>query len=1224
MYVPMRSQLSAIIFEKAMRRKNVKGTSKANKPSDTTTATTTTTTTATNQDSTESSDTTAAANKQPATTEADDAKKDGDKTKDGEEATDQKSRQAVINLVGVDAKRVSDFSLFQYMFPTTILQLGISTWFLVSLLGWKPLLVGIFSVTLTLPINTYYSKRIFKLDEKQMKIRDAKLELVNEALQGIRQIKFAALEPQWEKRILDLRQQELDTLWELFESDIVLNVAWTAVPILLSLTSLGSYAWMNGSLSASVAFVSIGILNTLDFAVAAMPGLIRFGIDCWVSLKRIEKYLDGPELVPIRTESDRPDVAFEDASLAWPVHDNSSPDKDKPSDEQQQQQQQEEESSRFVLRNVTLSFPPGELSVISGKTGSGKSLMLAAVLGEVDLLSGSVYIPRPPTIAERNDADANPSNWILPASIAYVGQIPWIENATLKDNILFGLPFIEERYTATLDACALTKDLATLTDGDKTELGVNGVNLSGGQKWRVTVARALYSRAGILVMDDIFSAVDAHVSRHILNSLDGELCKGRTRILVTHHVGLVEKKAKFVVELADGGVRYAGSTENLDLEEIKRTESPTGEGTNKKVAETEDGGQEEGQEETETPLKKQDSKIPKKFVEEETREKGRVKARIYGIYLKSSGGWVYWAIMMALYLGFQASEIGMSFSLSLSLSRSFFFFFSFPSFPSTRKLTGLANTAQPWVLRLWTGENEAMNMTTSFVPKPRPNFHFDQFTILPIETHPFHPTPTISGTPRGVRFWLTIYALVCLSGILFGTARFFLLFVISYRASKVLFRRILFQVLRAPLRWTDTVPVGRILNRFTADFNAVDSNLSQMGSWFLHTVLQALGVCVASLFVSPLMAPAAALCLAWCIYLGKVYLAAARPAKRLESTAKSPVFDFFGSCLTGLVSIRAFDKTAAYTDKMHGKVGEQSSCSMNLYLFNRWIGWNMSVAGIFFTVVVTMFVLLRPGIDAALAGFVLSFTMQFSSTVLMTVRAYANLELEMNAVERVIEYSEIETEDLGGEKPPAAWPTEGRLEVEDLVVSYAPELEPVIKGVSFRINGGERVGVVGRTGAGKSTLTLALFRFLEAKSGTIHIDGLDISKITLADLRSRLAIIPQVSSPPLFFFPLSPFSPGIFFNPPRTRANIIPQTCRTPFSFLVLSVPTSTPLMTTPTPICTILSGASISFHPLIPKPPAPLSLLVTTDPSLLLPLPQLMQLLLQQPDPKTSTYSAP
>lgn len=630
MYVPIRSQLSAVIFEKAMRRKNVKGAKKAQ----------------VSERESEPTDPAAATKPTVDAPGGDDVSKD--KEPASEEATEQKSRQAVINLIGVDANRVSDFSLFQYMFPTSILQLAISMWFLISLLGWIPIAVGATSVALTIPINAFFSRRVFKADEKLMKLRDDKLELVSEALHGIRQVKFSALEPQWEKRILGLRQKELDTLWEFFKSDIVLNVAWTAVPILLSLTSLGSYAWLNGGLTASVAFVSIGILNTLDFAVAAMPGMIRYGIDCWVSLKRIEKYLDGPELKPIRTTGERPDIAFENASLAWPVDD----------------EDKAQEEDRFVLRDVTLSFPPGELSVISGKTGSGKSLMLTAVLGEVDLLSGSVLVPAPPPLDERRDQDANPGNWVLPSSIAYVGQIPWIENASLRDNILFGLPFLQERYNQTLAACALNKDLDTLADGDKTELGVNGVNLSGGQKWRVTVARAVYSRAGILVMDDIFSAVDAHVSRHILeHCLAGSLCRGRTRILVTHHIGLVEKHARFIVELADGGVRYAGLTEQLQearvLERIKSFEQPQQiqDMAADDVGEDQPGG---------APLKKQDSKaLPKKFVEDETRAKGSVKARVYAIYLQSSGGWVYWVALAGLYMLFQASQIGMFSTLFL-------------------------------------------------------------------------------------------------------------------------------------------------------------------------------------------------------------------------------------------------------------------------------------------------------------------------------------------------------------------------------------------------------------------------------------------------------------------------------------------------------------------------------------------------------------------------------
>lgn len=389
-----------------------------------------------------------------------------------------------------------------------------------------------------------------------------------------------------------------------------------------------------------------------------------------------------------------------------------------------------------------------------------------------------------------------------------------------------------------------------------------------------------------------------------------------------------------------------------------------------------------------------------------------------------------------------------------------------------------------------------------------------QQTIAPSTQYHQYTLDVPGDGPRNgsqdIKFWLSLYAAACLISTVFGTIRYVFTFFAGYRASRTMFERILFTVLRAPLRWSDTVPVGRILNRLTADFNSIDSDLVSMVGWALNDWLLVIGICAASMMVSPLIAPVAALCLAACVWIARIYLVAARPAKRLDSTLKSPIFDLFGSSLTGLTTIRAFGRSAPYVQAMYTKIEEYSTASLTLYLFNRWLAWHMSLAGIAFTVVVTVFVLARPGIDAALAGFVLSFTLRFSSAVLMSVRAASMLELEMNAVERVIEYSEIETENLGGEKPPAAWPTQGRLEVNDLVVGYAPHLPPVIKEVSFQINPAERVGVVGRTGAGKSSLTLALFRFIEPRSGSIYVDGLDISKINLMDLRSRLAIIPQV------------------------------------------------------------------------------------------------------------------
>jgi ABC-type multidrug transport system fused ATPase/permease subunit len=264
-----------------------------------------------------------------------------------------------------------------------------------------------------------------------------------------------------------------------------------------------------------------------------------------------------------------------------------------------------------------------------------------------------------------------------------------------------------------------------------------------------------------------------------------------------------------------------------------------------------------------------------------------------------------------------------------------------------------------------------------------------------------------------------------------------------------------------------------------------------------------------SVFVSPYVILLSVALLSVCVYIAILYLHGAREVKRLESNAKSPVFEQFGSALTGVGTIRAFAKSDTYIERMFKKIDDHSTTFWHLWAFNRWMGWRMSLIGGFFATIVAIMIILLPGIDASLAGFALSFALEYGSTVIWTIRHYTNLELDMNAAERIIEYSNIKTESLEGAEPPAAWPAEGRLEINDLVVGYAEDLPPVLKGLTFRVERNERIGVVGRTGAGKSSLTLALFRFLEAREGSIYIDGLDISKIKLHALRSRLAIIPQ-------------------------------------------------------------------------------------------------------------------
>ena len=356
--------------------------------------------------------------------------------------------------------------------------------FLVNLLGWLSVLAGFTVFFIALPLNIWASKRFTNAQGQLMEVRDRKLMVLTEALQGIRQIKFSAQEAQWQNRISSVRSIELHTQWKVFCYDIVLIFCWILGPILLSAVALSVHAAANGYLSASVAFTSITIFSSLEFTLAVIPEFAADGLEAWVSAKRIEDYLGAPECKRYLTDSDK--IAFDDAIIAWPSD------------------MEESLLDRFTLRGLNLRIPKNELTVINGPTGSGKSLLLAALIGEADLLDGMIRAPAVMSHRERHDDKVSRNGWIIESSVAFVAQIPWIENTTIKNNILFGLPYDRGRYNKVIECCALKKDFAILDDGDETDIGFNGINLSGGQRWRVTFARALYSRAGILVLDDIF------------------------------------------------------------------------------------------------------------------------------------------------------------------------------------------------------------------------------------------------------------------------------------------------------------------------------------------------------------------------------------------------------------------------------------------------------------------------------------------------------------------------------------------------------------------------------------------------------------------------------------------------------------------------------------------------------------------------------------------------
>ncbi|QSZ33420.1 hypothetical protein DSL72_004988 [Monilinia vaccinii-corymbosi] len=1015
--VPMRAQLSALIFEKTMRRKDAKGNS---------------------------------------TTLGD---------KDGVSAEDidpDKTSQKILNLIGVDTGRVCDCARQTFEIVQAPGRIVISVVFLITLLSWQGILLGFSFVLLTFPITRRYSKKFTASQAILMQTRDKKAAIIGEALQGFRQIKFSALEDRWERSIMAMRDIELTATWEVLISRTILIACWILNPLMTAAIALGVHAYIYQGLTPAQAFTAIGVFLQLDHCMQSLPNILTQMIAANVSLQRVEDFLDSPELGNIlsrpadsleATDSALPVIVFDDAIISWP------------SDEEYIGA----EGDRFLLVDINISFPANQLTIICGKTGSGKSLLLNSILGEAELISGKIMVPERPS--EHYNNHANKDNWIISNSIAFVAQIPWIENCTIKENVLFGLPLDPDRYEEVIEACALNRDIELLSDGHETEVGTGGINLSGGQRWRLTLARALYSRAGIVLLDDIFSAVDVHVGQFILNNaLVGKLSTGRTIILATHHLSLCKAHVKSIVELENGIAKQFSSVEELEEYLGAPVESLDDTDETNTLTTTEDVLQQDAIHDTPEPNYLTTKKAePLKFVTDEFRKQGNIGSSVYYKWLKSCGGW----------------SVGIIFLLIYTVSTSF-------------------NLGRTYWIRFWTSTNgeDELNLQARFE-------HSQIFiTSSAFDSNITLPSSEISSK-HGTSFYLGIYFALCVAVSVFRIYGYIYAYKQSIQGSKNLFQTMLFKVLRAPLRWIDTVPFGRVMNRFTTDFNTVDFDIVDTLTWGVGDVFRLFGIAIAGMFLSPYVILLTIAVSTFSAYLALQAITAARAIRRLDSINRSHLFEQFRTILIGITTIRAFEKRDTYLEKVYRRIDDSSSTLWNTTLCHNWLVWRIGgMASAAYTMAIAAIVAATVT-DAGLAGFVLAISLEFSSALFWSLFHAGFLELRMNAAERVIEYAEMPTETLGGEEPPASWPTAGCLEVKDLVVAYNHDLAPVLKGLNFNIDRQTRVGIVGRTGSGKSTLTLALFRFLEAREGSIIIDGHDISKLKLQSLRHNLAIIPQ-------------------------------------------------------------------------------------------------------------------
>ncbi|KAL2809098.1 P-loop containing nucleoside triphosphate hydrolase protein [Aspergillus granulosus] len=947
-----------------------------------------------------------------------------DDEEEGESDDAPRTKHSILNLLGVDVTKISDFDAYSHLLLDCILEFAIAISFLLYLMGWKPTLGGCAIPLLLTPLYYIITKKYSIKEQALMSNRDEKSASLTEMVRGMRQVKFSALESEWYTKILKLRNKELKSQAEVFQLNIYLTGIWTLGPRCMGFFAIASYIYVNGSISASTAFTALSLFENLQYSLSLLPEVITDLLDTLVSLKRISKFLGLEEHLNGRVSGDR--IALQDATITWP---SSPTDSDKNENEME---------TNFQLRELNLEIPMQELTVISGRSGAGKSLFLQALIGEADVVSGAVIVPRAQSIPTCTPSD---EDWIMDGTIAYVSQDPWIENASIRDAILFGLPMNHARYGEVIHDCALTQDLEVFPDGDKTDIGANGINLSGGQKWRLALARALYSRASILVLDDIFSAVDAHVGRHLYeNALTGRLSRGRTRILATHHVKLCVHSAAYLIELENGSVlrayRPTGASEIDDRSETSFESTAEPEGIKH--------------------LHRRNSVKANKFYEEEKRETGVVKAAVYKAYIQASGGISHWTLIAILFVA----------DLVLNL-------------------------AAPYWVSVWTRS-------------------YEESTLGPLLTQSGDRAfTTHSHIDKRLVYYGGIYLAISFSSWIMTMIRVRALLNGSIRASKLIFEQFTDAILRSPLRFLDTTPVGQILNRFTSDFGVLDSDLSLTMAFAIYDFIAILGVVIAATLSSPLVVGLGVLSLLGSWAVAYFYVTAAREAKRLESTAKSPIFDLVGSLLTGLPTIRAFGREQAYLTRMYDLIDTHCQAFWHRRLFACWMSFWLSMVGALFVTSVTMIFVSIRALDAPLAGFALSFALQMSESISYFLSGYAQLEIEFNATERIVEYTKLEKEPQTGIEVPAVWPTNGELEVTDLTVAYAPDLPPVLRGLNFTLRQGERVGVVGRTGAGKSSLAMTLLRCLDIRSGTIHIDGIDISKVRLHDLRSRVGMISQ-------------------------------------------------------------------------------------------------------------------
>ena len=863
------------------------------------------------------------------------SKNDSGAAKEMSDKDRQVNSGTIINLMSVDSFKVSEVSAyFHFLFPTVPVQMVVAITLLYQFLGWSSI-AGIVVMLSLMPINIFIARQFSRSQKRIMAGTDGRIHTTNEVLQNIRIIKYFSWELRFAHNVDEKRRVELKALRYKYIVWTIAVAVWYGVPVLITGFSFFLYtAIEKKQLVPSIAFTALSLFGLLRYPLDRLADMTAHILEAKVSVDRIEVYLNEDETgkytqlsEPATQDPPCHTIGFDSATFTWAGKDDHSG----------------LANAAFRMINIDVKFRIGSLNVVAGPTGSGKTSLLMALLGEMTLLSGTVHLPG----GSREDLKPDPATG-LTESVAYCAQQAWLVNDTIKQNIVFASPYDEDRYNDVIDACALKRDLEVLDSGDATLVGEKGIVVSGGQKQRISLARALYCNSKHILLDDCLSAVDSHTAQHIFDkAILGPLMMHRTCILVTHNIALCAARSQFIVVLSNGKVAAQGNPQEVMIsgalgEDVSRPPSKSGtrppsrsdsESHSKASTETKpnntdvrSNGHTNGSAKKSKSKPQADDKDVDAVVRTESKAEGAVDWRVIYMYFTSMGSLSYWILTVLMF----AIE------------------------PVSQMSTNL------WI-RQWSNSYNTRGLNVMETPRSsNSSYHHNMWKIPPLDSLwaatskwsvPHLPARSVelyaSEAPSEVDigYYLGIYALLGIVYVMICILRQFILFYGSLGASRSIHTRLLNAVLRAKFKFFDITPLGQIMNRFSKDLQAIDQEVALVAAGVVQGILNIVAIVTLISVITPGFLIAGVLLSIIYFCIGMFYIRSSRDLKRLESIQRSPLYQQFGETLSGIITIRAYGDERRFVRDNLIRINTHNRPFIYLWAANRWLALRIDFAG---------------------------------------------------------------------------------------------------------------------------------------------------------------------------------------------------------------------------------------------------------------------------------------